>query len=69
MNCRISGELFESRTVKIKRGHARPEASFLRAHLPKLVKPPGVRRSNALEVTRWSTDPSQPVMVAVAGRH
>ena len=27
MNCRISGELFESRTAKIKRGHARPEPS------------------------------------------
>jgi hypothetical protein len=27
MSCRISGELFASRTVKIKRGHARPEPS------------------------------------------
>jgi hypothetical protein len=34
MNCRISGQLFEARTVKIKRGSREAGAFFLRGHLP-----------------------------------
>jgi hypothetical protein len=43
MNCRISGELFEPRTVKIKRGHARPEPCSCVGHLP-----------NGRSITGWN---------------